>query len=105
MTSESGKFLHRWVFPNDHLVQRIAVSADELIVCFREDQVAHLRAGVDAVELLEADGVPEPDALVSSATSGCQEASVQWAPVDSLDGRLVIRELLEWFVTGRRPYE
>lgn len=52
------------------------MSADKFIIGFRKDEVAYLRASVYAIELLEIDGVPEPNALIGRATSSSQETSV-----------------------------
>ena len=47
--SQSGNFLHRWVFPHNHLVQRVAMGAHKFIIGFGEDQVANLTTCVDTV--------------------------------------------------------
>ena len=43
--------LHRGIFPDIYLVQRVAMSAHQLIHAFAEKQVAHLGPSVDAVDL------------------------------------------------------
>lgn len=90
MSSEGGELLHGGVLPHDDLIERVTVSAYKLIVGLREDQIANLRASVDAVQRRQVDSVPEADALVSRATSSSQKASVKRAPVNSFDSRLVI---------------
>ena len=66
--------------------------AHEFIVCLREYEVADLGTGVDGAQRLQSLRVPEPDVLVRCAASCCQQPSVQRAPVDRFDGRLVLTE-------------
>jgi hypothetical protein len=66
------------------------MSTHKLIIGFREDKVTNLTASIYTVQLSEVDGVPEADALVSSATTSSQETSVKRTPVDCLHSCLMI---------------
>ena len=81
------------------------MSADQLVVCFREDEVANLRTGVDAVQRLEVDGVPKTDALISCSSACCKETSSEWTPIDCFHCSLVIRELFKRRTASSRPNE
>ena len=71
MACQGLNLLHAWILPKDDLVQRVAVSAYDLVGCLREHKVAHLRTGVYSVKWLESVCIPESDVTVCSATSGC----------------------------------
>ena len=77
--------------------------ADKLIVGLGENEVAHLRTGINAVQRRQVDCVPEANALIGGAASGGEEATVERAPINSLDSGVVIRELFKWLVTIARP--
>lgn len=50
MARQRLDFAHRWVLPNNDLVETVAVSRDELVGCLGEHEVAHLGSRVDAVD-------------------------------------------------------
>ena len=52
MTSQGLNFLHAWVLPEDDLVQRVAVGANDFMSSLREHQVTDLGASVDGVKRL-----------------------------------------------------
>ena len=52
MACKCGNLLHCGVLPDYDLVERVAMSADDLIHIFGEHKVADLRPGVDAVHRL-----------------------------------------------------
>jgi len=52
-----------------------------------------LGACVDEVDRLEGQSVPESDALVCSASSRCQQSSLEGTPANGFDGCLVLTEL------------
>ena len=62
----------------------------QLIIGLRKDKIANLGASVDAAQLGKIDSVPESDALISRATTGCQEASVERAPIDGFHSGLMV---------------
>lgn len=68
--------------------------AHQLVVRFREYQVADLWSSINAIEWSQVQCVPESDALVSRATTCGQETSMKWAPVDSFDSSLMVGESL-----------
>ena len=90
VTSQRRNLFHRGVLPNYNLVQRVTMSAYQLIICLRKDKIANLRASVYAAQLRKIDSVPESDALISRATTGCQEASVEGAPIDGFHSGLMV---------------
>lgn len=95
MAGQGGHFLHGRVLPDDDLVQRIPMSAHNLVGGLREHQITDLRACIDALKRLHAVGVPEPDALVSCSTACGQEPCLIRMPGDGLHCCLVIAELLD----------
>jgi hypothetical protein len=58
------------------------VSTHQLIIRFREYQVADLRACIYGTYRLQSLSVPKTNVLVSSATAGCKKATMKWTPVD-----------------------
>jgi len=48
--SQSCNFFHCRILPHDDLIERIAMSADDLVHVFRKHQVAYLGASVDVVD-------------------------------------------------------
>lgn len=92
MTCQGSQLFHSWVLPYDHLVQTVAVGTDKLIVSLGEHKVANLRASVDRLKRLESQSVPEPDVLVSSASTCREQTSVQRGPIDSFDSGLMLVE-------------
>lgn len=73
MACQRLDFAHRWVLPNNDLVETVAVSRDELVGCFREHEVAHLGSCVDAVDGLQSVRVPESDASICCAAASSEE--------------------------------
>lgn len=68
------------------------MGADDLIHILGKHQIAHLGSCVYAANWLESVSVPEPDASVSSATSGGQKAVLMRAPTYSFYSSSVFRE-------------
>jgi len=52
------------------------MSAHQLVIGLREDEVADLRASVDSAQGVQSQRVPEPDVLVSRAAARCKKTSV-----------------------------
>jgi len=69
MTCQQSQLLHLRKFPDNDLIQRVAVSADQLVYVFTEHQVTHLRPRVNALRLRACERVPESNGSVGSATS------------------------------------
>jgi len=76
MPSQSCNFFHGWILPNNYLIERVAMSAHQLVIGLREDEVADLRASVDSAQGVQSQRVPEPDVLVSRAAARCKKTSV-----------------------------
>ena len=66
---KSLNLLHAWVLPENYLVERVAVSADNLMRRLREHEVANLRARIDGMQRLESMSVPESYMTVSCAST------------------------------------
>lgn len=93
MSRQYSELAHsRFLPPNDYLVFAIAVGADELVHILRIGQITHLAPGVDPVERLAGQGVPEANATVGSASARAHHAVLVRGPSDSLDCRLVLTE-------------
>ena len=71
--------------------------AHEFVVCLREYEVADLGAGIDGAQWLQSLRIPKPNVLVRCSSPCCQQPSVQGAPVDCLDSRLVLTKSCQWF--------
>jgi len=69
VTSKSSHFLHRRVFPNNDLVKRVAMCADDFVCVFGEHEIANLRTSINIVDWLESVGVPETNASICSSTT------------------------------------
>lgn len=95
MTGELRHLCQRRVLPYDDVVLRITMSAHQLVGTLRPGEVAHLRVGVDRLERLARDGVPEPNGLVSRAPTRGQDAVLVGGPGDGLDGCRMIHVALE----------
>ena len=98
MPGQRAYLLHRGVLPDYDLVQRIPVRAHYLVRRPREHQVAHLRARVHVVNVLQGQRVPEPDALVRRPATRRQKAPLLGAPPYGLDRRLVLVEADEGLI-------
>jgi hypothetical protein len=68
------------------------MGAHDLIGCPRKHQVAHLRASIHTVDMLQVKGVPKSDALISGTTSCRQKTSLLRAPANSLHCCLMLIE-------------
>lgn len=90
--SEGHKFLHSGVLPDDDLVEAVAVGADNLIHARGPHEVTNLRSGIDAVEGLRVERVPEADMTVGCAPARCQEPVLVRRPRHCLDRGGMIRE-------------
>ena len=53
---------------------------------------AHLTAGIDLLEQVAGEGVPEPQLLIGRSTSAREDAMLMRIPGDRLDGCDVVRE-------------
>ena len=89
MSSKGGYFLHRRVFPDAYLVQRIPVSRNDLVRGLREHQVADLASGIDVVDWRQGVSVPESNASVSCSTTCGQQSSLVWVPGDRFHSSIV----------------
>jgi hypothetical protein len=92
VASQGAYFLHGGVFPDYYLVQGVAMGANDLIGCPRKHQVAHLRASINTVDMLQVKSVPKSDALISGTTSCRQKTSLLRAPANSLHCCLMLIE-------------
>ena len=95
MTSQCRNLLHRRVTPNIYLVLAVSVGGHELVDIFREHQIADLAPGLDRLEVLQLDSVPELDSAILGASARGQKALLVRRPRDSLDRSLVLIELDE----------
>lgn len=77
----------------------------QFVGVFGPGQVAHLRAGVDALERLSRERVPEADAAVGCSAPGRQQAVLVRRPRDGLHCRQVIRVLLNRRHAGVIPHQ
>lgn len=130
MPCELRHLSERGVFPDEDLVLRVPVGAHlereretdvmlpsaqqgssrgphtgthQLVGVLRPGQVAHLGAGVDALQGLPCQGVPEADAAVSGAAAGGEEAVLVWRPGDGFHCSQVLRVLLHGAQAGVVP--
>ena len=71
MTSEFGHLHQRGVLPNENLILRVAMSADQFGGVFAPGQVAYLGPCVDALHRLTSQSVPETNAPVSCPATAC----------------------------------
>lgn len=71
----------------------------------RPGQVAHLGAGVDALQGLPCQRVPEADAAVGGAAAGGEEAVLVWRPGDGFHCSQVLRVLLHGAQAGMVPHQ
>lgn len=72
MASQSRNLLHRWIFPDDDLVEGVAVSRHDLVARLGKHQVADLRACIDVVYWLQSVRVPKSNAPIGGAATSCQ---------------------------------
>ena len=93
MACQNGEFAHsRLLPPNDYLVLAVAVGTDQFVDILRVREVAHLTTGVDPVERLAGQGVPEANATVGGAATGAHHSVLVRRPSDRLDRRLMLAE-------------
>ena len=71
------------------------MSRHQLAASFGEHQIAHLGAGVDAVDWLESVRVPESNASVGCSAASCQESGLVRVPGDGLDGCFMLAKLCD----------
>ena len=65
MPCQRGDLLQGWVLPNNDLILRVAVSANQLVRGCRKEKVTDLRSCVDPVLLSVGECVPKPDRAIS----------------------------------------
>lgn len=70
---------------------------------FGPSQVADLGAGVHTLQRLWGQGVPKPDAAVSSTAPGGQQAMLVWGPGNGFHCSQVIHVRLQWTQRGVVP--
>lgn len=93
VSSECCDFLHIRLIPNDDLIERVSVRRDDLLAVLREDEIADLRAGVDAIDLFELLRVVDSNAAISSATSECENVVLVRRESDCFDSSTTLRDL------------
>ena len=80
MTCQCSNFLHCWVFPNNNLVKRVTMSANNFVYILREHQIAYLRTSVNAVHRLQSVSVPKSYTSISSTSSRGQKTILMRTP-------------------------
>ncbi|RNA28621.1 hypothetical protein BpHYR1_008630 [Brachionus plicatilis] len=90
VTSQLGQLTHARILPDQYLILRVAMSADQLVGVFRPGQIAHLGARVHRLQILTGQRVPEPDTAVGSAAARGQQAVLMGRPGNGLHRRYVI---------------
>lgn len=92
MSCQSLDLLHARVFPEDDLIERVAMRADNLMSRLGKHQVAHLRASVNGMQRLQRMGVPETDVSVSSASTCRKKPVLVGRPADCLYSGCMLME-------------
>ena len=69
VTSQGGDLLHLGIFPDVDLVLGVSVSADKLVCCLTEHQVADLGSSIDCLQFGSGEGIPETDCTIGSSSS------------------------------------
>lgn len=93
MASQSCNFIHLRILPNNDLVERVSMRWHQFLICLWEHQVAHLWPSVDAVDRLQCEWVPEPNALVCCPSSWSQQPSLERTPSNCLHCCLMLGKL------------
>jgi len=70
MSRQLGHLNERRVFPDEDLILTISVSADQFVGVFGPSQIADLRPGIDALQRLSRQSIPESNAPICRTAAG-----------------------------------
>ena len=81
-------------------MRSVHVSLDEESSCTEGCTSAHLTAGIDLLEQVAGEGVPEPQLLIGRSASAREDAVLMRIPSDRFDGCDVVREAVQRCLQG-----
>mmetsp|Transcript_31408 Transcript_31408/g.59737 ORF Transcript_31408/g.59737 Transcript_31408/m.59737 type:complete len:488 (-) Transcript_31408:17-1480(-) len=92
MTRQGCNLLHRWVFPDNNLIQRITMRTNKLIAILRKGQIANLTPRINTINPLPRQTIPKANTPIRRSPSARQQPMLMRTPSDRLDRRRMIRK-------------
>ena len=103
MTCEADDLTHTRVFPDNNLIFRVPMSTDYLVGVFAPGKVTHLAAGIDFVDWLPSESVPEFYASIGCPAARSKRSMLMWRPRNRFDSSSMFSKFVQWLLVKFVP--